>query len=102
MEESYNNEKTVRTDLDFIENSMNNLKSKVDNSLNYYDSNNLAVQPKKDGNMLYSKMNEIMNKYAQAQRIINEKLNHEINSVRAVGEAYYKLDKNLDGDANKL
>ena len=102
MKQDHQNYKTVRTDFGFIDSSMASLKTKVDIALNYCDNNDPTIHPEKDGNMLYSKMNGIMNKYTLAQKVLMEKLNHEINSVRTVGEAYYKMNKQLEGDANKL
>ena len=84
----------IRSDIEFINDKMENIKFKTQKSIDYSDKNH-KITSTKEGNSLYTKMNDIVNKYYDTQRELMEKLDHETKFIRYVGETYDELDKSL-------
>ena len=91
----------VRSNLEFINDKMDNLQSQIIKS-NEVTSTKPTVNSAKDNNMLYSKMNDMMNKYYATQNELMNKLDNEAKFIKSVGEKYYELDKKIEKEADKL
>ena len=96
-----NNSNITRSNLDFINEKMDNIQLKISKS-NEVSSNNHTVNSAKDGNMLFSKMNDVVDNYYKAQNRLMDKLNQETKYIKYVGEKYYELDKDMGEEVDKL
>ena len=92
----------IQSNFEYIDGEMDKLRAKVDGAINYCQNNDPKVQSIKEDNLLYSKLNNIFDNYSLAQKTLMEKLNREIEFVRYAGETYRKLDKEIEGNAEKL
>ncbi len=92
----------LESNLDYINSTMKDLKTKVTKSIDYCENKDHTMHSSNEENKLYSKMNDIMNKYTSAQKIIMKKLDNEIEFVKFAGEKYDELDKKTKGEAEKL
>lgn len=100
MNNNYNSD-YVRSNLEFINDKMNNLQNMISKS-EEITSNKHDVNSVKDKNMLYSKMNSIVDKYYSSQTGLMEKLNNEAKFIKNVGEKYYELDKQMKDEVDKI
>ena len=73
---------------------MDNLQFKTRKSIDYTDKNH-KITSTKEGNSLYTRMNDIVNKYYDTQRELMEKLDYEAKFIKHVGDTYDMLDKSL-------
>lgn len=87
--------------LEFIDEKISNLQNKISESTNFSEDKH-DVNSMKEGNRLYSGMNNIMNTYTNAQEVLMSKLNKEAEFIRYVGKKYYELDQELEREAEKL
>lgn len=91
----------VKSDLNFINDKMDDLQQKIVQAKDACNDKH-AVDSAKDNNVLYSKINRIVDKFCLAQDMLMEKLNTEANFIKYTGEKYDELDKNLKEEAEKL
>ncbi len=91
----------VRSNLEFINDKMDNLKVKISMASEACD-NHHKVDSTKNNNLLYSKMNGMVDKYSSIQNELMKKLEHESEFIKTVGEKYYQLDKKMANEADKL
>ena len=92
---------TVRSNLEFINDKMNNIQNKISSSTEV-SAGRHTVNSSKDNNMLYSKMNDMVNKYSKTQTELMEKLKYETNFIKSVGEKYYELDQRIKNEVDKI
>lgn len=95
------NSSKVTSNLEYVRSHMSNIADKTNNSIDY-TSRRHAVDSKRDNNILYTKINEIMASYYAAQTKLMEKLNNELKFTEMMAEKYEELDKKMASKVGDL
>lgn len=98
---SSTNSGIIRSDLDFINDKMDNIQLRVSKS-NEVCSNNHSVNSSNDKNMLFSKMNSMVDNYYNVQNELMSKINQEAKFIKNIGEQYAQLDQSMGQEVDKL
>ena len=96
-----NLDKVVSVDYDFIKDKMNTIQKRVNKSLDSCNENHNVVS-QKDSNMLYSKMNNVVNMYRDIQDELMSNLYDESLLILGIGEVLSKNDAELAKKAGGL
>ncbi len=91
----------IKSELEFVNTYMDDLMKKGNNAIDFCSAKP-ELKSSKDNNMLYSKINNIVNDFYSCQKELIEKLNHEADLVKGVAKQYQELDNKLEEGANNL
>ena len=91
----------VTSNLEYVKSHMASINNKVNNVIS--DNNEKhSFESIKDGNILYSRTNNIISSYYECQNKLMNKINNEVKYIVGVAEAYEDLDKELSSKVGDL
>ena len=96
---SSNLDNTVSTNIDFINQQMDQIQGKITSILDSNQKNSHIILSDNDNNILFEKINAISQAYYNCEREFLEKLQNEVKSNVAVGNSYIQLDQELKEEA---
>ena len=91
----------VTSNLEYVKSHMASINNKV-NSVISDNNEKHSVESIKDGNILYSRTNNIISLYYECQNKLMNKINNEVKYMVGVAEAYKDLDKELSSKVGDL
>ena len=92
-----NSSNVIKSNLEFVNEEMDKLIMGLDNSISHFEKQSLreTYTSSEPNNKLYTKINNMVNEYSLAQKMLMEKLKKEANFAKYSAKIYDDLDKSI-------
>lgn len=97
----YSKSSNVKSDLNYVKSMVNEINGLIKESRSFLDENHY-INSYAAMNVIYDRLDSIMNYYCNVQGVILDKVSNLSDQVLVIAERYEDVDKNLKNHAQDL